>query len=114
MLFRVLASYPLTKTQFFTFSIQNAKQKIVGFRMVATEIKLEELLMQRYGLGLKPMCFMLLNKLKVSQVADTELIFTFIDDDADKLARLITYGNGVIDGSPILTQALVRKPKGAQ
>ena len=80
--------------------------------MGATEVQLEEHLLKAYGLGLKPMCFALLDKLQVSQVSDSELLFTFIDNDADKIARLITYGNGTIDGSQILVQALVRKPKG--
>jgi hypothetical protein len=109
MLFRALTDTPVTKTQFFAFSIQNAKSKIVQFHMGVTEIALDKYLKKHYKVGLKPMCFALLNKLKVSQISDTELVFTFIDEDTDKLAQFITYGDGVLAGSEILTQALVRK-----
>jgi hypothetical protein len=112
MLFRVQTKVPITKVQFFAFSIQNAKQKIVSFKFGANEVLLDNYLKEKFNIGLRPMCFGLLNKLQPAQITDTELIFTFIDDNSDKLASFITYGDGKLEGSQILTQALTRKVKG--
>lgn len=112
MLFRVKSKNPLSKVSLFSYSIQNARFKIVAFHCGAEELILEERLLEKYKMGLKPTCLYLLNQLTVNQVSETELVYTFKDEEADKLASYITYGDGNISGSNILVQALTNNLKG--
>lgn len=112
MLFRVKSKNPLSKVSLFSYSIQNARIKIIAFRCGAEELLLEKQLMERYKMRLKAACLYLLNKLTVNQVSETELVYTFKDEESDKLASYITYGDGNISGSNILVQALTNNLKG--
>lgn len=109
MQFRVQTKMTVTKTQLFAFSIQNAKAKVIAFRMGAEEILMHDFLTKHYKVGLKAMCLHLLDKLKAEQISDTELLFIFVDEESDKLASFITYGDGNLSGSEILINALTRK-----
>lgn len=112
MQFRIITKNPVTKTQILAFSIQDAKMRIIAFRFGAEEILIDNMLKTKYKTGLKPTCLNLLNKLQAHQVSDTEILFTFIDEEADKLASFISYGDGNLSGSKILIQALTHRAKG--
>jgi hypothetical protein len=112
MFFRVQSKNALPKNQLFALSIQKAKAQIVMFPIGAEEVLFDDYLKKHYKTGLKQTCFNLLNKLKAEQVSETEILFIFIDDEADKLASFITYGDGFRQGSEILVNALTRKVRG--
>ena len=112
MFFRFQSKNPIPKAYFANFTIQDAKIRIIGFPTKSEEILLDDYLQKHFGLGLKPTCLNLLNKLKIESVSDTELIFVFVDDEAEKLARFITYGDGYYQGSQILVHALTNKKGG--
>ena len=51
------------------------------------------------------MCFKLLANLQGCQLSNNEVIYTFKNPDYDKIARFITYGDGIMPGSKILLKA---------
>jgi hypothetical protein len=112
MFFRFVSKNPIPKVQFFQYSIQNAKLKVIAFPIGAEELLLDDYLKKHFNLGLKPTCLNLLNKLKANQVSNTELIFVFTDEKAEELANFITYGDGYLGGSQILVHALSSKKGG--
>ena len=61
----------------------------------------KEYIQEKYNTDLKNMCLKLLKEASYIASVD-ELIIKFKDTEADKLARLITYGDGKIKGSKIL------------
>lgn len=73
--------------------------------MRSAEQRLERLIYSEYGITLKSACLRVLNDCIITDNGDTMSISTK-SKQMDKLARLITYGNGVVAGSPILTDAL--------
>jgi hypothetical protein len=79
---------------------------IKNYPMHASDIALDKYIQQQYKTTLKDMCIKLL--LSLSFCADTKgnLILLFKDPRYDKIASLITYGNGAIPGSRILQIAL--------
>lgn len=112
MQFRIQSRLPLSKVLFYNLCIRDAKASIVRFKMYANELIIDSFLKKHYSKGLKPICLQLVDKLIPNQISDNELLFTFVDEEADQIARLITYGDGQMLGSKILIQALTRKAKG--
>ena len=51
---------------------------------------------QNYRMSLKDMCLNLLTQLTINETEDAELVLIFNDPELDAIARIITYGNGVI------------------
>jgi len=72
----------------------------------ATEILMERYIQQQYKISLKDMCVKLLLNLTHYNDDSGNIILMFKDPKLDKIARLITYGNGAIPGSKILQSAL--------
>jgi hypothetical protein len=67
---------------------------------------LSRFIQQQYKTSLKNMCIKLLLSLTFYKDAEGNLILLFKDPTYDKIASLITYGNGAIPGSKILQIAL--------
>ena len=82
-----------------------ARRIVMRYAMRSAEECLSELLFEKYGVGLKIACLRVLNGCVWTDNGG-EISVTIADKGLDKLARLITYGNGVVAGSPILTDAL--------
>jgi hypothetical protein len=83
-----------------------ARSLISLYPMRGTEVILNNYLVENYKLTLKNACFLLLTNLQFSTGEENEIIFFFIDEKYDKLARIITYGIDNIPGSQILKTAL--------
>lgn len=72
----------------------------------ASELALDRLIQTQYKMSLKDMCIKLLLSLTFYSDAEGNLILMFKDPKYDKIAQLITYGNGAVPGSRILKTAL--------
>lgn len=72
----------------------------------ATDKLMDQYIKQQYRTSLKNMCIKLLLKLDYHEDNEGNLVLLFKDPRDDKIARLITYGNGAIPGSKILQIAL--------
>ena len=84
----------------------NAYYIIQSYPMHASDLLLDKYLQQQYDMSLKNLCIRLLLKLKFYKDDEGNLVLLFKDPRDDKLASLITYGNGAIPGSKILQIAL--------
>lgn len=87
-----------------------ARQSIVFYNLSPGELQLDNYLRQKYNIGLKQACYKLIQESKRVATQDS-IIIKFKDEDSDKLARIITYGNGIIKGSLILKNLFNRKEK---
>ena len=74
--------------------------------MHAADMLLEQYIKQQYKTSLKDICIQLLLSLSFYNDDEGNLVLLFKDQKYDKLAQLITYGNGAIPGSKILQIAL--------
>ncbi len=106
MLFIIKNKKYKTPEQLRTEKLLKAYFLIENFPLRASEIVLEQYLQQRYKKSLKNMCISLLLSLTFHKNESGDLIGIFTNPKDDMIARLITYGNGVIRGSSILQIAL--------
>lgn len=90
-----------------TFAIRRAIGRIGLYRSGVTEGKLNERFMIERGKSLKVVCKELLANGEVA-LLNERLVFKFGSAEDDKTALLITYGDGVLQGSRILQYALFR------
>lgn len=79
---------------------------IENYPMHAADLLMDRYIQQQYDTTLKNMCIKLLLNLTVHKDDEGNLVLLFKDQKYDKIARLITYGNGAIPGSKILKAAL--------
>lgn len=86
---------------------QLARRYVARKAMTPPLKKLSDYLESEIGKGLKEACIELIEK-KIAISADNstgEFIASFIDEESDDLAKLITYGNSEIRGCDILKKA---------
>lgn len=86
--------------------IISARRIIILSKLGADDILLSRYLMSKYKKGLKQLCLYLIKRAKIMKNFNKELIVVFPTKADETLARLITYGNGVIPGSKLLRIAL--------
>jgi hypothetical protein len=67
---------------------------------------MDQYIQQQYNTTLKNMCIKLLLQLNFYEDDSGNLILMFKNPKYDKIASLITYGNGAIPGSKILQTAI--------
>jgi hypothetical protein len=79
---------------------------VKNFPMHASDTALDQYIQQQYDTSLKNMCVKLLLSLTFNVDDKNDLVLLFKDAKYDRIARLITYGNGAIPGSKILQIAL--------
>lgn len=79
---------------------------VQNYPIRSSEQSLELYIKQNYRMSLKDMCLNLLTQLTINETEDAELVLIFNDPELDAIARIITYGNGVVPGSRILQIAL--------
>lgn len=87
-------------------TMMNAYFIIKNYSMHASDLILDKYIEQQHNTSLKNLCIKLLLSLSFSEDNEGNLILLFKNPKHDKLARLITYGNGAIPGSRILQIAL--------
>lgn len=106
MFFKVKNKRYLSTEQLRTDTLLNAYFLIQNYSLHASDLALDQFLQQQYKTTLKNMCIKLLLSLTFYKDNEGNLVLMFKDPKYDKLASLITYGNGVIQGSQILQTAL--------
>jgi hypothetical protein len=106
MFFTVTNSKRLSTEKLRTDTLLNAYFIIKNYPLRASETVLENYLQQQYKSSLKNMCIKLLLSLTFYKNDAGDLLLMFKDPKCDTIAKLITYGNGVIPGSKILQIAL--------
>lgn len=79
---------------------------IKNYPMQASDLILDQYIQQQHSTTLKNLCINLLLNLTYHKDNEGNLILLFKNPKYDKLARLITYGNGAMPGSKILVTAL--------
>ena len=106
MFFTINNKKHLSTEQLKTDTLLNAYFIIQNYPLKATEQVLDQYIQQQYKTTLKNLCIQAL--LNLTHYTDDfgNLILIFKDIKYDKLARLITYGNGALPGSRILKIAL--------
>ena len=87
-------------------TLLNAYYIIKNYPLHAADLVLDRYIQQQYDTSLKNMCIKLLLSLTFHKDAEGNLVLLFREAKHDKIARLITYGNGAIPGSKILKVAL--------
>jgi len=84
-----------------------AKYRIYNRGLSGADHKVNTYCKNTYGHSLKETCLYLINNLKVLQTHDeNKYTCIFPDKSLDKIAHIITYGNGEFLGSKILQKAL--------
>ena len=106
MLFHIKNNRYLSTEQLRTDTLLNAYYIIKNFPMHASDMLLDKYIQQQYSSSLKDMCIKLLLSLTFHIDDEGNLVLLFKDQKYDKIAQLITYGNGAIPGSRILKIAL--------
>ena len=87
-------------------TLLNAYYLIEKFPMHASDVLLDSYIQQQHKMSLKDLCVSLLLNLTYYADSESNLILLFKNPKHDKMAQLITYGNGAIPGSKILQFAL--------
>ena len=105
MFFKINNKY-LSAERAKTNTLMNAYYIIKNYPFHASDILMDQYINQQYKTDLKNMCINLLLNLTYYQDKSGNLILMFKNPKYDKIARLITYGNGAIPGSKILQVAL--------
>ena len=106
MLFTIKNNYNMSIDHLRTNTMIDAYYIIEKYPMHASDLILDNYIRQQYKTSLKNLCIKLLLSLTFHVDNRGNLILLFKDQKHDKIARLITYGNGVIPGSRILQIAL--------
>ena len=95
--------------EFMKFKIYMDARRIILFhRLSADDLKLDQYLKDTYKLDIKTICLQLLQGCKMYKDLSNSIIILFPREEDDKLAALITYGNGELNGSNILKDAFCR------
>lgn len=89
-----------------TNTLMKAYYLVQKYPLHASELILDQFIRQQYKVSLKNMCIKLLLSLTFYVDESNNLVLLFKNPKYDQIARLITYGNGAIQGSKILQLAL--------
>jgi hypothetical protein len=106
MLFTINNKLFISTEQLRTDTLLTAYYLIKNYPLHASDLILDQYIQQQYDTSLKNMCIKLLLSLTFHKDDKNNLVLLFKDPKYDKIARLITYGNGAIPGSNILKIAL--------
>lgn len=106
MFFRIKPNKFLSSSQLKTDTLLHAYHIIDNYPLNASDTILDNYLQQQYNNNLKNLCVKLLLNVTFFKDEEENLILMFKDPALDRLAQLITYGNGAIHGSRILQVAL--------
>ena len=106
MFFKINNKHYQSIEQLRTNTLLDAYFIIQNYSLHASDLILDRFLQQQYKVSLKNLCIKLLLSLTFYEDDERNLILLFKDPKYDKLASLITYGNGAIPGSRILQTAL--------
>jgi hypothetical protein len=107
MFFRVVSPI-VNKNRYNFWVMQGARLTITTYRITPAQKQLNDYIWKEFGLNLKAACALVIANCRVQKNQSNELIITFPSKKIDDLASLITYGDGKIQGCPILKEAFGR------
>lgn len=108
MFFRVIS--PIANEDRYNFWVlRGAQIAVATYRITPAQKPLNDYLWKEFGLNLKAACRVILANCRIQKNKSNELIITFPAKRIDRLAALITYGDGKIQGCPILKEAFGRR-----
>ena len=108
MFFRIEApTYDANLDELKAYIQYNAYMNLRSYPISTPEVLLDKYCKEHYKLSLFDVCTSILDKCKV-QTDQEDIIITFETEEIDDIAKLITYGNGQIPGSRILSWSLGR------
>ena len=85
-----------------------AKTIILKYPFGAAETILDKYCIEHYRLPLRYLCLKVLFSLRAMSDKDGKIVWKTPTEKYDKIARLITYGDGIMQGSQILRTALLQ------
>ena len=88
--------------------LYGAKLVVAEYRITPAHKKLNDYLISKYGWDIKAASLILIANSKLQKNKSNEIIITFPNKKLDKIAALITYGDGIIQGCSILKEAFLR------
>ena len=107
MFFRIVS--PIVNERRYNFwIIKGANLAIATYRVKPAQKQLNDYIWKEFGLTLKAAAAVVVANCRMQKNQSNEIIVTFPSKKIDKLASLITYGNGKIQGCSILTEAFGR------
>lgn len=107
MFFR-LESPVINSQKYNIWVLQGARLSIDLYKITPAHKPLSDYLWKTYGLSLKAACMVVLANCKFQKNKNNELFVLFNSKKIDKLASIITYGTGKIQGCSILKEAFCR------
>lgn len=96
----------MSTEQLRTNTLIKAYRIVQRYPMHAADKLMDSFIQQQHNTTLKNMCIKLLLNFTFYENDSGDLVLVFKDPSYDKIARLITYGNGAIPGSKIIQTAL--------
>ena len=102
MEFRIQNTYKLPEDLLRMKILSGARQKLFLLKYTTDDKLLDQYLKENFKTTLQLACLKILYNIKIYSNLSGELIVRIPNQKLDKLARLITYGNGVLIGSDIL------------
>ena len=106
MFFTIKNKHYLSTEQLRTDTLLDAYYVIQNYPLRASDLAMDQYVQQQYKVSLKNLCIKLLLNLTFYKEDSGDLVLMFKNPKYDKIAGLITYGNGAIPGSNILQIAL--------
>ena len=106
MFFTVKNKPYLNTEQLRVDALLNAYYIIENYPLKASEMLMDQFILQKYKMSLKDLCVKLLLNITFYENAEGDLILMFKNQEYDKIAQLITYGNGAVPGCKILQISL--------
>ena len=101
MFFRVKSTSPTADLTIYRAKKQ-ARLKLALYRMGLAETLISRYLQENYNMTLKTACMAIIQNARYDLNIERDLIITIPDPELNKIAKLITYGTGVLAGSHIL------------
>lgn len=106
MFFIITSRYYTSLAKLKNDRILQAYISIKNYPFKANDLLMNQFIEQKYEISLRELCIKLLFNLTFFKNKNGNLVASFKDPRYDKLARLVTYGDGLHFGSPILKDAL--------
>lgn len=107
MVFRITSPI-VNQSQSHFWILQGARLTVATYNLTPAQKQLDEYIWKKFGLNLKAACALVVANCRIQKNSSNELLITFPSKKIDDLAAIITYGNGKIQGCPILVTAFGR------
>lgn len=105
MFFKIKSTSPDTDLVIYR-SRRQARLKLTLHRFGPSELLLSRYLQEQYGITLRAACIQIIQGAQFHVNFERDIIVTIPDKQLNDIAKIITYGTGIITGSRILKNIL--------